>query len=107
MNPHGLPHTPLKRTRLPVPPPARKIVYFLVGGADFAGSPASGLALSSGVAPGTAGACRTGGAAEGNELVTLLMPERPPIKVKRSEVMPKVTANQPVNWRMKLVPEGV
>jgi hypothetical protein len=24
LNPHGLPHTPLKRARLPIPPPARK-----------------------------------------------------------------------------------
>ncbi len=92
MNPHGFPHTPLKRTRLPVPPPALNLDYLPGGG-------------------GVVGGTRTGvggawGALIGTRLVTLDILDRLESNVKKSEVKAKRQAKTVVTFFMKLDPGG-
>ncbi len=91
MNPHGFPHTPLKRTRLPVPPPARNS-YLPLDCPTGAGS----------------GCCCCCGAGIGRTLaVTLVIPARFASKVRNNEVKAKVPAKIAVNFFMKSDPVGV
>jgi hypothetical protein len=53
-NPHGLPHTPLKRTCLPVPPLRLSNFYLMRSGSYFFSGDAAGLTEGAGDAAGTA-----------------------------------------------------
>ena len=92
-NPYG--HTHLKRTCLPVPPPALDLSrYFEGAGAGAAGAAGAG-----------AGA-ETGGGSWTRE-VTLAIPERLLSNVRKREVKAKVPAKTVVKVFMKFEPEGV